>query len=333
MIDIKQISKITGADVLPDFFDVKIKCASALNSGNDGAISFYNGGFEYLDDVKSTRIRACFIKKEHVDILPSSVIPMIVRDPYLAIAQTVNAMYGSGEKFPESFLDVALLKKSDARYANISERANISSDAKIGQNVTIMPGVYIGCGVVIGDNSVVHANASLEWCTVGKSCVIRSGARIGSSGFGFIPNSETGRHITIPQISSVILGNEVDIGANTCIDRGFLSDTQIGSYTKIDNMVHIGHGVTVGKSCFFAGGTVLAGSCAIGDFCMIGGNSSVANNVRLHDFTKVLGMSGIVRNTDQKGECIAGIPAINHITWKRMQMYLLNMVKRSTKAD
>jgi UDP-3-O-[3-hydroxymyristoyl] glucosamine N-acyltransferase len=327
-LTIAEISSIVSAS-----FDVKsshfvIKCASSLGSKMQNSVSFYNGGHSYLDDLQHTTVSACFIKKEHSDLLPASVIRLICENPYLAITQVVHQMYGAGEEVPQSFLEIATLKKTEIKYQNISDRSHISSGALIGNNVTIMAGAYIGSNVEIRDDAVIHANSSLEHCTVGKNCVIRSGARIGSCGFGFVPNFKNGEHMAIPQIARVILEESVDIGANSCVDRGFLTDTTIGAHTKIDNMVHIGHGVTIGRSCFFAGGTVVAGSCRIGNFCMIGGQSAIANNVVLPDFTEVLGMSGIAKGPSEKGKKIIGSPAIDHITWKRIQAYLLNAVKK-----
>lgn len=332
-IDIKQISELTGAEVSSDFLDIIIECASSLYSKQSNAVSFYNGSFEHLNHFKATTVAACFVKKEHLNTLPSGVIALIVPDPYLAITKTLQMMYGSGEQYPQFFLDIASLKKTDAKYTNISERANISHDAIIGNNVTIMAGTYIGCGVTIGDGTIIHANTSLEKCKLGTNCIIRSGARIGSCGFGFLPDLKTGRSIPIPQISQVILGNDVDIGVNSCIDRGFLSDTQIGDYTKIDNLVHVGHGSVIGKSCFLAGGSTIAGSCIIGNFCMIGGHSAIANNISLPDFTKILGMSAIIKSPTEKGRTLAGIPAVDHIIWKRINIYLVNIIKKQMKQD
>ena len=318
-----------GLTVPENFKDITIENVVALNSQKPNSISFYNGGFVYLKALQETQVAACILKEEHVKLLPSNVIPVISENPYLAIVQVVYQIYGSGEEIPQSFLDIATLKKTDLKYQNISERANISSDAKIGNNVTILAGAYIGSGVEISDNSTIHANASLEHCTIGKGCIIRSGARIGTSGFGFVPNFKNGQHITIPQISRVVLEDFVDIGANSCIDRGFLNDTKIGSHTKIDNLVHIGHGVVIGHSCFFAGGTTLAGSCNIGNFCMIGGHSVIANNVTLPDFTEVMGASVALKGPLETGKKIGGfIPAVDHIIWKRMNAYLLGAVKK-----
>jgi UDP-3-O-[3-hydroxymyristoyl] glucosamine N-acyltransferase len=188
-----------------NFKDITIENVVALDSKKPNSMSFYNGGAVYLESLKSTQVAACILKEEHASLLPSNVIPVISENPYLAIARVVHQIYGSGEEVPQSFLDISTIKKTDSKYQNISERANISSDAKIGNNVTILACVYIGSGVEIADNSTIHANASLEHCTIGKGCIIRSGARIGTSGFGFVPNFQNGQHFPIPQISRVIL--------------------------------------------------------------------------------------------------------------------------------
>lgn len=326
-LSIKEICEYIGTEYIGEDSPI-ITCVASLNSEKTDAISFYNGDTVYKQALKNTSVTACLIKKENAALLPKHVIGIVCENPYFAIAKVVEKMYGGGEEVPSKFLDIESLQKSDKNYHNISPLANVSSCAVIGKNVTIMAGAYIGCNVEIGDDVTVHANASLEHCVVGMGSVVRAGARIGTCGFGFVPDFKTGKHFSIPQISSVILEECVDIGANSCIDRGFLTDTKIGAFTKIDNLVHIGHGVVIGRSCFFAGGTSVAGSCVIGNFCMIGGQSAIANNVILPDFTEVLGMSGIVKGPTEKGKRIIGLPAIDHITWKRIQAFLHSAVKK-----
>jgi UDP-3-O-[3-hydroxymyristoyl] glucosamine N-acyltransferase len=161
---------------------------------------------------------------------------------------------------------------------------------------------------------------------IGENCIIRSGVRIGTSGFGFAPNLKTGKHTYIPQISGVKIGNFVDIGANTAIDRGCLEDTEIMDNAKVDNLVQVAHGVKIGMATFIAGQTGIAGSGEIGNFCFLGAQVGVAGHIHIADFTQVAGKSGVAKTVKEKGQVIAGFPAIPKIQWDRMQIKLKNLI-------
>lgn len=319
-ISLKTIIEISGASLVDlSHSGIVVDDISSLRDATPSSLSFFTGLFAYQADLKSTKALCCFIKEEHLNKIPNGLIPLLVKDPYLSITKVVRNFFGDGEARPKAFLQ--------NKPEGVSESAVISEDAKIGKNVIIMPHVYIGCDVEIEDGAIIHSNVSLEKCKIGKNSIIRSGVRVGSMGFGFVPNFQTGEHLLVPQISRVIIGDNVDIGANSCIDRGFLTDTIIGNNTKIDNLVHIAHGVAIGASCFIAGATAIAGGVIIGNFCMIGGNSSIAGNVILPDFTQVAGMSGVIKNPDSVGQKLWGLPAVDIVLWKKMHIYLLNKIK------
>jgi UDP-3-O-[3-hydroxymyristoyl] glucosamine N-acyltransferase len=322
---IQDISSLTGGIVDKKHLSCVIDDISSLQDSVSSSLSFFTGAFFYLDELQATQAFACFTKEKYLAKIPHHIVPIIVKDPYLAIAQVINHYIGNGESVPKSFLS------DSQKTGNISKFAVISSSAIIGQNVTIMPNVYIGDNVEIQDNTIIHSNVSLEHCMVGTNSIIRSGARIGTMGFGFVPNFTTGEHFLVPQIARVILGKNVDIGANTCIDRGFLTNTTIGDNTKIDNLVHIAHGVKIGKSCFIAACVGIAGSAIIGNFVMIGGQSSIAGHISLPDYTQVTAMSGVSKGPSEDGRIISGIPAIENNVWKKMQILALKSAKSSYK--
>ena len=319
-ITLEEISSAVNGNIGVRFTSVVIDDVSSIKSSTSSSITFFNGAFCYLEDLAFTKAAACFVKEKCVGKLPQNVIPVIVQDPYLAIAQMLHKCIGTGEAIPTSFLE--------STSSGISKHSVISSCAKIGENVTIMPNVYIGANVNIQDGVVIHSNASLEHCTVGKNSVIRSGVRIGTAGFGFVPNFIHGNHIPVPQISRVIIGENVDIGANSCVDRGFLTDTKIGNNTKIDNLVHIAHGVEIGQSCFIAGCVGIAGSTKIGNFCMIGGHSAISGHITIADYTQITGMSGVAKSIEKPRTTVSGIPAVETSLWKKMHIYLLRGIKK-----
>ena len=322
---IQDISSLTYGVVDKKYLTREVDDISSLQDSLPSSLSFFTGVFFYLGELQVTKALACFTKEKYLTKIPHHIIPIIVKDPYFAIAQVLNRYIGNGESIPQSFLD------ETQKTGNISKFAIISSSVIIGKNVTIMPNVYIGQNVEIQDNAIIHSNVSLEHCTIGANSIIRSGARIGTMGFGFVPNFTTGEHFLVPQIARVIIGKNVDIGANTCVDRGFLTNTTIGDNTKIDNLVHIAHGVKIGKSCFIAACVGIAGSAIIGNFVMIGGQSSIAGHISLPDYTQVTAMSGVSKGPSEDGRIISGIPAIENNVWKKMHIIALKSAKSSYK--
>jgi UDP-3-O-[3-hydroxymyristoyl] glucosamine N-acyltransferase len=204
----------------------------------------------------------------------------------------------------------------------------ISSNTIIGNNVIILPNTFIGANVKIGDNTIIHDGCSLMFCDIGNNCVIRSGARIGTSGFGFAPNLKTGKHLYIHQIAKVILGNELDIGANTVLDRGCLEDTIVGDNTKIDNLVQIAHGVSIGKSVFIAGQTGIAGSTNVGNFVFMGAQVGVTGHIHIGDYTQIVGKSGIMHSIEENGTVVAGYPAMSKNNWQRINIKLKQLITK-----
>ena len=304
------------------FETLKLSFVSSLLEGNPNSISFFNGGFVYLKHLEQTQIGVCLVNEKNKEKIPQQTIAIIVKDPYLAMAQVIFEYIGNGENYPTKYRNFSI------ENPNISPSAVIAESAKIGENVRILPFVYIGENVEIGDNCTIHSHVSLENCVIGEGSTIRSGAKIGTCGFGFVPNYTNGQHFPIPQISKVIIGKGVDIGANSTIDRGFLNNTKIGNFTKIDNMVHIGHGSAIGNSSFIAGGAMIAGSVEIGNFCMIGGLSAIAGGVILADKTSVMGHSGVASSVKNPGKTIWGMPAVEANLWKKMHIVA---VKNATK--
>ena len=322
----KQIIEFLNATVYTNaFHNMEFSKISSLKSGDSSSISFFSGGFMHLKDLKNTKVGACLIKENDKNKIPSHTIPIIVKDPYLSITNLVTKYIGTGEKYPTQYITPS------AENNLIAPNSSISINAKIGKNVRIMPFVYIGENVEIEDNVTIHSHVSLEHCKIGANSTIRSGAKIGSCGFGFVPNYINGQHIPIPQISNVIIEESVDIGANSTIDRGFLNDTTIGKFTKIDNMVHIGHGTKIGNSCFIAGCCVVAGSVEIGDFCMIGGQSVIAGGAIIPNKTQIMGFSGVITGPSKEGKIIAGIPAVDAELWKKMHVLAMQNAKNRKK--
>jgi UDP-3-O-[3-hydroxymyristoyl] glucosamine N-acyltransferase len=200
---------------------------------------------------------------------------------------------------------------------SIHPHACINSNAVLGSRVTVSSGVFIGEGVSIGDDSFIYPNVTIrENVTIGKKVIVHSGTVIGSDGYGYVP--EKGRHYKIPQIGSVIIEDEVEIGANVCIDRGTVGNTIIGWGTKIDNLVQIGHNVKIGKSCIIVSQVGISGSVEIGDGVILAGQVGIRDHIKVGNKAIVGAQSGIGSDIPE-GQVYSGSPAIPHKTWLRAQ--------------
>ncbi len=187
-----------------------------------------------------------------------------------------------------------------ASSAKIGPNVIISSNARIGENVTIHPGCFVGPDCVVGEGTTLLPNATLVVnVTLGKNCLIHSGAVIGADGFGFEWDGTD--HVKIPQIGGVLIGDNVEIGANSCIDRGALEDTVIGSGTKIDNLVQVGHNVEIGSNSILAGMVGIGGSAKIGNQFIAGANAGIKDNVTIADNVVLGGRTGVSGDISEPG--------------------------------
>ncbi len=199
----------------------------------------------------------------------------------------------------------------------IREFSVVESGVKLGRNVVVMPFVYVGRNSEIGDDTVIFPHVVIYPNTViGKRCRIHSGVVLGADGFGYF--EKDGKRVKIPQIGRVIIGDDVEIGANTCIDRATFGRTVVGEGTKIDNLVQIGHNVKIGKHCAFAGQVGISGSVSVGDRVLMGGQVGIADHAVIGDDVKIAAKAGVFGRV-APGETIVGAPAMPAGRWKRIQ--------------
>lgn len=200
--------------------------------------------------------------------------------------------------------------------ASVGAYTVIGPGARVGARTVLHPHVVVGTGACVGPDCVVHAHVSIrERCTLGARVVIQNGAVIGSDGYGFATAAD-GTHIKIPQGGPVILEDDVEVGANTTIDRPAVGETRIRSGTKIDNLVQIGHGVVLGRNVLLAAQVGIAGSTKVGDSVMFGGQVGVGGHLTIGDGVKAVGQSGIT-NSVEPGAFVSGYPAIDNMEWRR----------------
>ena len=310
--------------------NIMIDNVSTLRGATTNDLTFLSNT-KYRDEVLSTKATACLLDTKVFEKVNNEVSNnlylIVVENAHVAFAHIASVFY------PEGIVE----KTEISKFAHISDSAvlgtncqvmcgsYIGNDVKLGNNVVIHPNVYIGDNVIIDDGAVIYDSVSVKYCTIGKRVIIHPGAKIGQDGFSYA--SDNGKHIKIPQFGIVVIGNDVEIGANTTIDRGAIEDTIIGDMTKIDNLVQIGHNVVVGKGCIIVAQTGIAGSSKLGNYVVLGGQVGIAGHLNIGDQVQAGAQSGIIRDIPPQ-EVVFGSPALPLKEKMREVAMLKKMVKR-----
>jgi UDP-3-O-[3-hydroxymyristoyl] glucosamine N-acyltransferase len=326
-LTIKEIKNILNCEI-SDNCDLSKQFVSfaPLDKAQDNELSFLSNS-KYKEQLLTTKAGACLLSPKDVKNAPSNLMLLIVNDPYKAFALLSQQFYPNPIFKP--FVSPHCVIDSTAQ---VDETAHISHFAVVGKNVSIGKNVYIGSNtiiyddVVIEDDTTIYGNCSIKYAIIGKNCIIHDGVRIGQDGFGFAAG--TGGHVKIPQIGGVIIGEHVEIGSNTTIDRGAINNTIIKKGTKIDNLVQIAHNDIIGEHCFLAGQSGIAGSTVLEDYVSIGGNSAIAPHLKIGTGAQVVGHSGVTRDLNPK-EVVMGTPAIPFTTFWRLQAILKKMLQKA----
>ncbi|WHQ46696.1 MAG: UDP-3-O-(3-hydroxymyristoyl)glucosamine N-acyltransferase [Candidatus Midichloria sp.] len=323
-----EIASIIKAEVVGNQ-ELLIERMKPLKSAASGDLTFLSNP-KYNKQLRKSKASACIIKEIDLPLIPEGMTAIIVNNPYFAWAQILELF------FPKITINSNISDKAfvspTAKIGSgsfIGAGAIIEDEAEIGSNCHIYPGAYIGKKVIIGTNVNIGHAVTIEYSKIGDNCTIHAGARIGQDGFGF--TNDNTRIIKIKQIGAVIIGNNVEIGANSCIDRGAIEDTVIGDNTKIDNLVQIAHNVKIGQNCFLAGQVGIAGSTVIGNGVMLGGQVGIIGHIELKDGVIASGASVITRNLE-KGKVVGGYPAVDINQWHRQTILLKKMVETAKSS-
>lgn len=247
---------------------------------------------------------------------------LLTRNPYAAYARAAQLLYPQHAPAPGIHHSVILDRDLQLPISvRVDAHAVIGREVILGERVWIGSGVSIGEGCSIGEDTRISPNAVLYPGTrIGARCIIHAGAVLGADGFGFAPDA--GRYVKIPQLGNLVLGDDVEIGANTTIDRGALDDTVIGDGVKIDNLVQIGHNVRVGAHTVIAGQTGIAGSTRIGQHCVLGGQVGVTGHIEIADGVIISGKSQVTRGIRQPGIYSSGDSVRPNAEWRRQMARL-----------
>ena len=323
---LSEIAAALGAELIGRG-DIEIRGASGIGEAGDGHIT-YVADERHLRDLERSRASAAIVPLS----APALHLPVLrVKNPRLAFARALELLYKKPYA-PAGISERAVIGRNVAvgREVSIHPYAVVADNAKIGDRVILYPGVYVGEGSMIGDDSVVYPNVSIrESVVISSRVIIHAGTVIGSDGFGFV--TDNGKHYKIPQVGGVIIEDDVEIGANCAIDRATLGSTVIKKGTKLDNLVHIAHNVTIGEHCLIAGQVGIAGSTTLGNYVVFGGQVGVADHTTVGDRVMAGGKAVINRDVEP-GQVMAGFNAMPLRNWLKVQALLpkLPELKRQT---
>ena len=299
-----------GGELIGDGDRTIVQVAS-LEQARPDEISFLSHP-KYRSQLSTTRAGAVILSRQAAAASPSACI--VSEQPYLYFAR-VSRWLNPGHKPPAGIHPTATVASRLPASVSVGAGAVIGEACTIGENVVVGPGCVVGAGVAIGADSLLHAKVSVyPGCLIGRRAIVHAGAVIGADGFGFA-RDERGAGVKIPQTGRVLIGDDVEIGANTTIDRGALDDTVIGDGVKIDNLVQVAHNVRIGEHTAIAGCVGISGSARIGAYCLIGGGVGIAGHLEIADRVVVGGMSLVSRSIRRSGHYTGAFPLDTHDNW------------------
>ncbi len=304
-LTVSELAQRLGGKVVGDG-DVVVTGIAPLSSACTEDVTFLADA-RLADKLSDTQACAVIVANEH----PQAEMPLICVDNVMAAVSEVLTMLSPPEDLPPVGVHTKADIAQDAKLGEVVAVGSgvvVGSGAKIADGVVLCANVTVGAGATIGEKTILYpGTVVISGCRIGRNCRIGPGAVIGSVGFGYY--FAEGRHNRVPHIGAVEIGDEVDIGACSCIDRGKFGATRIGDGTKIDNLVQVAHNVQVGRGCVLASQVGIAGSSVLGDYVALGGQSGISDNITLGTGVRAAAQSGIIRDVPDGMEVI-GYPAL-----------------------
>jgi UDP-3-O-[3-hydroxymyristoyl] glucosamine N-acyltransferase len=315
------LADAVGAKLLGDP-ETMITGVATLQHAQAGEISFLANP-SYRRYLSTTNASAVILSEKDASACPTSVL--VSENPYLAYARVATKLF-PGKDFLPGIDETAVIGES----SSIDPNAWIGPRVVIGEGATVEAGVYVGPGCVVEDNCAIGAGsrlvANVTLCRdtrLGQRCLIHPGAVLGADGFGLA--NDQGRWIKVPQLGRVWVGDDVEIGANTTIDRGALEDTVLHDGVKLDNLIQIAHNVEIGRNTAMAGCSAVAGSTKIGNDCTIGGQTGLVGHLTIGDNVHFSAATLVTRSFTKAGYYSGNLPAMENGAWKRMVARLRNL--------
>ena len=313
--------------------DCLIENVADINHAEQGALVFISN-IKYKSSLASTRASAVIAKEEWLD--DCEIPALLTDDPRLAFAKAATLLNPMAKKTNGVHPTAVIAGGATVSPTAIIEaNAVIKSGAKIAAYASIGAGSVIGNNVRIGEKSYLNANVTIYAdCIVGKECILHSGVVIGADGFGFVKEGEA--YFKVPQLGRVRIGDNVEVGANTTIDRGALLDTVIGDGVKLDNQIQIGHNVEIGEHTVISACSCIAGTVKIGKFCLFGGSVGIRDNIEITDHVMITGRTLVSHSITKPGSYSSSTPMDETANWRKNAVrfrQLDDMAKRLRKLE
>lgn len=312
--------------------DAEVWTLCKIEEGAPGGISFL-ANLKYTHYIYDTKATAVVVSQDFEPERPVQAALIRVKDPYLAFAsllETYNKMQQQGHQGISSLAFVA----SSATLGEgcyVGEFAVIGDGAKIGKNVKIFPQAYVGDGATIGDDTILYAGVKIYGgMAIGSRCILHSGCVIGADGFGFAPKPD-GTWDKIPQIGNVVIEDDVELGANTCVDRSTMGSTVVHKDAKIDNLCQVAHNVVIGNNTAMASQSGVAGSSKIGANCILAGQVGIVGHIEVGDRVTIAAQSGVT-NSVPADSVILGSPATEAHKQRRNLVLVRNLDKLEARV-
>lgn len=312
---LNELATIAGAEVGGEGDPARpYKDVAPLDAAGADEVSFLDNK-RYVEAFRNSGAGACIVHPNHAGDAPAGMSLLLTEKPYHAYAR-VAAAFHPGRRMESGVHPAATVAPTATLGDNVyvGPGACIGERAEIGPGTRIGPNTVVGPGVTIGEDCDIGANVVLACCLIGDRVILHPGVRIGQDGFGFA--LDPAGHSKVPQLGRVIVEQDVEIGANSTVDRGTGPDTVIGAGTKIDNLVQIAHNVRLGRSCVVVSQVGISGSTHVGDFVMIGGQAGLTGHLTIGDGAQIAAQSGVMRDIEPGGK-VGGSPAQPMSAWLR----------------
>ncbi|BAM07135.1 UDP-3-O-(3-hydroxymyristoyl)glucosamine N-acyltransferase [Leptospirillum ferrooxidans] len=292
-----------------------IRGIRSMSEAREGDITFL-ANVRYRPELKRLKASAVLLSQHEPD---ATIAQIVVRDPYLALSILMQHFYpmpkGSGQISPMAFVSPTARIGSGV---DIGPMCVVSEGVTIGEGSVLTSGIHVGKNTTLGNDVYIHPNVVIrEDCRIGNRVIIQPGAVIGSDGFGYAVDP-SGKRFRIPQVGIVVIGDDVEIGANSTVDRATFGETNIGRGTKMDNLVQIAHNVKIGQDCVLVAQSAVAGSGRLGDRVILAGQAAVVGHIEVGSDSVIGGQSGVASSLSE-GSRVSGSPAIPHNIWLRVQ--------------
>lgn len=302
----KTITKIVNGSIIGNSEEI-VNNFAKIEDAKKGDVTFYSNSkyFKYFNNSKASII---IVDKKFKTLKKTKSTLIFVEDSYVSFRKLLSNFYKNSFN-KKGVSDKAQIEKNIVIHKNnfIGPFSIINENVKIGDNVKILGNSYIGKNVEIGDNTIIYSGVSIyDNCVIGKNNIIHSGCIIGSDGFGFALNKKDNKYSKIQHIGNVITYENVEIGANTTIDKATIGSTVINKNVKLDNLIQVAHNVHIGEDTVIAAQVAIAGSSKIGKRCMIGGQVAISGHITIANDVKIAGKSGVAKDIKEKGKIVQG---------------------------